>query len=261
MPLVHLLDEFIEGSTPGDVVVGIRERVCTGMEPVEAKVVERPLNTETPARLLLHRDAHFPSPIPRDHATTVDVRTRHREGAPFSADAAHRDTMTALNITPFPLFLNLDEAPLYGFDNMQDDATTFAGHDVVGIDKLVPGIGVEEINKYCWLTERVNADAVRTAEGELRFEYTAAQLAVILDLAEENGIRAWDGAAFIAQQAFPDLTILDSMKKPVTTLEALPRHDGVDQRSFHGDSNFPLSVEPPTWFPKSAMPNVTFSWR
>ncbi|MCI1017347.1 hypothetical protein HWD99_01780 [Microbacterium sp. C5A9] len=169
--------------------------------------------------------------------------------------------MTAVNITPFPLFLTLEEAPLYGYDHRQDDAMTFARHEVVGIEKLVPGIGVEEIHKYCWSEERVNADAVRTTEGEFRFEYTAAQLDVILDLADANGIRAWDAAAFIAQQIFRNLTILDSTKNPVTTLDALPKHDGVDQRSFHGNSNFPLSVEPPSWFPKSGMPNVTFSGR
>lgn len=107
----------------------------------------------------------------------------------------------------------------------------------------------------------MNADAIRTTDGELRFEYTAAHLAIILDLADEHGIRAWDAAAFIAQQVFPELTILDSTKVPVTTLDALPKHNGVNQRSFHGDSNFPLSVAPPAWFPKGGMPNVTFSGR
>ncbi|MCT1365053.1 MULTISPECIES: hypothetical protein [unclassified Microbacterium] len=169
--------------------------------------------------------------------------------------------MTALNITPFPLFLTLNEAPLYGFDDRDRDAATFAGRRVVGIDALVPGVHAEEINKYCSLVERMNADAIRTAGGELRFEYSAAQLEVILDLAEEQGVRAWDAAAFIAQQVFPDLTILDSTKTPISTFDALPKHDGVNQRSFHGDSNFPLSVEPPAWFPTAGMPNVTFSGR
>lgn len=67
------------------------------------------------------------------------------------------------------------------------------------------------------------------------------------------------GTGRSAQQVFPELTVLDSTKNPVTTLDALPRHSGVDQRSFHGMSNFPLSVAPPAWFPKGRMPNVVFS--
>lgn len=123
------------------------------------------------------------------------------------------------------------------------------------------GEGIADIANIVRLQTRLNADAVRTSEGELRFEYAAPELGVILNLAEEYDIRASDAAAFIAQQVFPDLTILDSTKAPVSTLDALPKHNGVDQRSFHGDSNFPLSVEPPSWFPRGGMPNVTFSGR
>lgn len=57
----------------------------------------------------------------------------------------------------------------------------------------------------------------------------------------------------------PQLTVLDSTGTVVTTLDALPKHDGVDQRSFHCLSNFPLSVVPPSWFPSGGMPNVAFS--
>ncbi|WP_433676947.1 hypothetical protein [Microbacterium gorillae] len=121
--------------------------------------------------------------------------------------------------------------------------------------------GVADIANIIRPQARLNTDAVHTSEGELRFEYSEPQLEVILDLADEHGIRAWDAAAFIAQQLFPDLTILDSTKAPVATLDGLPKHNGVDLRSFHGDSNFPLSVEPPSWFPKGGMPNVTSSGR
>ncbi len=55
--------------------------------------------------------------------------------------------------------------------------------------------------------------------------------------------------------------MLDSAKTPVTTLDALPHHDGVDQRSFHGVSNFPSSVTPPACFPRGGMLNITFSGR
>lgn len=76
--------------------------------------------------------------------------------------------------------------------------------------------------------------------------------ALILDLADAHGIRAWDATAFTAQQLFAGLTILDSIKTPVTKLEAVPKHNGVDQHSFHGYSNFPLSIELPDWFERAA---------
>lgn len=100
---------------------------------------------------------------------------------------------------------------------------------------------------------------MRTTDGALRFEYSAEHLNIVLELAAEYDIRAWDAAAFIVQQVFPQLTVLDSTRTPITTLDALPKHDGVDQASFHGASNFPLSVVPPAWFPKVGMPNVTVS--
>ncbi|AXL12774.1 hypothetical protein DXT68_11970 [Microbacterium foliorum] len=136
---------------------------------------------------------------------------------------------------------------------------TVGGHRILPTPVLAPGLGLEEIHEVIRLTERENTDAVRTADGELRFEYASIHLEVILTLAEKRRIRAWNAAAYIAQQVFPELTVLDSTKTPVTMLDALPRHDGVDQRSFHGMSNFPLSVAPPAWFPKAGMPNVVFS--
>lgn len=169
--------------------------------------------------------------------------------------------MTALNNTPFPLFLNRKEMTVSGFDVADTAVLSFAGHQIVPVTLFLLGEGVAGVANIIPLQTPLNADAVHTSEGELRFEYAEPQLEVVLSLAEEQGIRAWDAAAFIAQQVFPDLTILDSTKTPVTTLEALPRHDGVDQRSFHGESNFPLSVEVPTWFPKGGMPNVSFSGR
>lgn len=167
--------------------------------------------------------------------------------------------MAPLNITPFPLFLTFEEVAAYLPEIPLNNTLSFAGHRIIPIRVLAPAIEFNEIHEVMRLTERENADAVRTVEGELRFEYAAHQLEVILALADEQGIRAWDAVAFIAQQVFPELTVLDSTKTAITSLGALPRHDGVDQRSFHGISNFPLSVAPPSWFPKGGMPNVVFS--
>lgn len=61
-------------------------------------------------------------------------------------------------------------------------------------------------------------------------DFGGNHLEVILAVAEKHGVRAWDAAAFIAQQVFPESTVLDS----------------------------PLSVAPPSWFPKGGMPNVVF---
>lgn len=77
------------------------------------------------------------------------------------------------------------------------------------------------------------------------FEYAETHLLVIIALSEQEGIRALDAAAYIAQQILPQLTVLDSMGTTVSTLDALPRHDGVNQHSFHWLSNFPLSVVVP----------------
>ena len=163
--------------------------------------------------------------------------------------------MTILNRTPFPLFLTYEEAIAYLPDIPLDEMLTIGGHRILPVRVLAPDLGFEAIR----LTKPVNADAVGTADGELRYEYSRPQLEVILALAEEHGIRAWDVVAYITQQVFPEFTVLDSTKAPVTTLDALPRHDGVDQRSFHGESNFPLRVAPPAWFPKGGMLNVVFS--
>lgn len=165
--------------------------------------------------------------------------------------------MTVLNITPFPLFLLHDEA-LFGHDISEDVCLTVAGHCIASATVLVPGVEPQDIHKYLWLDPRDNADAVRTTDGELRFEYASHHADVFLTLADEHGIRAWDAAAYIAQLVFPELTVLDSNRTPVTTLDALPKHDGVEQRAFHGVSNFPLSVMPPSWFPTGGMPNVLF---
>lgn len=167
--------------------------------------------------------------------------------------------MTILNATPLPLFLTFEEVTAYLPDVPLNTTLTFAGHRIVPVGVLAPGLDFEEFHEVIWLTGQKSADAVRTTSGELRFEYGATHLDVILALAEEQETRAWDAAAFIAQQVFPDLTVLDSTKTPLTTLNALPHHTGVDQRSFHGMSNFPLSVVPPPWFPKAGMPNVVFS--
>lgn len=48
---------------------------------------------------------------------------------------------------------------------------TFAGHQIVGIDKLLPGADFKDLHSLCWLEGGVNADAIRTTAGELRFEY------------------------------------------------------------------------------------------
>lgn len=167
--------------------------------------------------------------------------------------------MTTLNRTPFPLFLTYEEVVAYLPDVPLDEMLTVGGHQILPIRVLAPDFGFDEIHEVIRLTERENVDALRTTDGELRFEYACTQLEVILALAEGQGVRAWDVVAYIAQQVFPELTVLDSTKAPVTILDALPRHSGVDQRSFHGISNFPLSVAPPAWFPKGGMSHVVFS--
>ncbi|KAI1693295.1 hypothetical protein Ddc_22951 [Ditylenchus destructor] len=167
--------------------------------------------------------------------------------------------MTNLNSTPFPLFLTYEEVAAYLPDAPLDETLDIGGQRILPIRVLARDLGYDEIHEAIHLTERENVDALRTTDGELRFEYACTQLEVILALAEERGVRAWDVVAYVAQQVFPELTVLDSTKSPVTTLDALPRHDGVDQRSFHGMSNFPLSVAPPAWFPRGGMPNVTFT--
>lgn len=169
--------------------------------------------------------------------------------------------MTVLNITPFSLSLTYEEVAACLPDVPLDTALNVAGHRIIPIHVIAPGVGLDEIHEVIRLTERENSDAVRTTDGELRFEYACTQLDVILAVAEERSVRAWDVVAFIALQVFSDLTVLDSAKTPVTTLEALPAHDGVDQRSFHGVSNFPLSVAPPAWFPRGGMPSVSFCGR
>ncbi len=160
----------------------------------------------------------------------------------------------------FPLFLTYEEVAAYLPDVPLDETLRIGGQRILPIRVLAPDLGYDEIHEAVHLTERDNVDALRTTDGELRFEYACTQLEVILALAEEQGVRAWDAVAFIAQQVFPELTVLDSTKAPITTLDALPHHDGVDQRSFHGISNFPLSVAPPAWFPRGGMPNVVFSF-
>ena len=167
--------------------------------------------------------------------------------------------MTNLNTTPFPLFLTYDEVTTYIGDVPLDDTLTFAGHRIVPVTVIAPGLELNEINEVIWLTERDNVDSVNTAGGPLIWEYAEPHVLVVVALAEQQGIRAWDAAAYIAQQIFPQLTLLDSTGTAVTTLETLPKHDGIDQRSFHWLSNFPLSVTPPAWFPRGGMPNVTFS--
>ena len=167
--------------------------------------------------------------------------------------------MTILNSTPFPLFLTYEEVIAYLPDVASDEMLSIGGHRILPIRVLAPDLGIEEIHEAIRLTERENVDALRTVEGELRFEYACTQLETILALSDEQRVRAWDVVAYIAQQVFPELTVLDSTKTPISTLKALPRHEGVDQRSFHGISNFPLSVAPPSWFPKVGMPNVVFS--
>lgn len=167
--------------------------------------------------------------------------------------------MTVLNGTPLPLFLAYDEVIAYLPDVPLDEMLSIGGHRIMPARVLAPDLDFGEIHEAIHLTERENVDAVRTTSGELRFEYACTQFEVLLALSEAQSIRAWDAAAYIAQQVFPQLTVLDSTRAPITTLDALPHHDGVDQRSFHGISNFPLSVAPPSWFPKAGMPMVQFS--
>lgn len=167
--------------------------------------------------------------------------------------------MTSINSTPFPLFLTYEEVITYIGEVPLEDTLTFAGCRIVPVHVLTPGLELDEIHEVIWLTERDNIDALNTTDGPLVWEYATTHLDVVIALAEQEGIRALDAAAFIAQQIFPQLTVLDSTGTVVTTLDALPRHDGVDQRAFHWLSNFPLSVVPPAWFPKSGMPNVAFS--
>lgn len=154
--------------------------------------------------------------------------------------------MTVLNITPFSLFLLHDEAALFGHD-ISDDVCLTAGHCIASTTVLVPDVKPQDLHKYLWLDPRDNADVVRTTDGELRFEYASHHADVFLTLAEEHGIRAWDAAAYIAQQVFPELTILDSNRTPITTLDALPKYDGVEQRAFHGVELPPSVLVPDGW--------------
>lgn len=87
--------------------------------------------------------------------------------------------MVTLNPTSFPLFLTFEEATSFGHDCARSDALTFAGHLVVGASTAVPGVEPRRIHEYCWLTERINADAVSTTDGELRFEYSSDHLRII----------------------------------------------------------------------------------
>lgn len=158
--------------------------------------------------------------------------------------------MTSLNTSPFPLFLG---------DVSLTDTLVFARHRILPVTVIAPGLQLNETNEAIWLTERDNVDSVNTTDGPLIWEYAEPHVLIVVALAEQHGIRAWDAAAYIAQQIFPQLTVLDSTGTAVSTLEALPRHEGVDQRSFHWLSNLPLSVVPPAWFPRDGMPSVTFS--
>ena len=82
-----------------------------------------------------------------------------------------------------------------------DTALKVAGHHIVPIHVIAPGVGLDEIHEVIRLTERENSDAVSTTDGGLRFEYACTQLDVILAVAKECSIRAWDVVAFVAQQA------------------------------------------------------------
>ncbi|MGS0561371.1 hypothetical protein [Microbacterium aurugineum] len=114
--------------------------------------------------------------------------------------------MTNLNSNPFPLFLTYEEVVAYLPDAPLDDMLRIGRHRILPIRVLAPDLGFDEIHEAIHLTERENVDALRTADGELRFEYACTQLEVILTLAEEQGVRAWDVVAYIAQQVFPELT-------------------------------------------------------
>lgn len=174
------------------------------------------------------------------------------------ASVAHSVAMALLNTTPFPLFLTDEEFFIHGPGAPLEETLVFADCRIVPVTTLVSAVALDEIHEHVRLTERVNADVIATSGGELYFEYASTQLEVILALTEEQSIRATDAAAFIAQQVFPDLNVLDSASRPIGSLDALPHHDGVNQRSFHDLSQFPLSVNPPPWFPQAGMPNVTF---
>lgn len=70
MPPDRSLDELAEGSTSGDVVLGVRERLSTGLKTVDAKVIERSLNAATTALLLVRREDRLPA-TPRGHVVTL----------------------------------------------------------------------------------------------------------------------------------------------------------------------------------------------
>ena len=100
--------------------------------------------------------------------------------------------MTILNSTPFPLFLTYEEVIAYLPDVAPDEMLSIGGHRILPIRVLAPDLGIEEIHEAIRLTERENVDALRTVEGELRFEYACTQLETILALSDEQRVRAWD---------------------------------------------------------------------
>nr|WP_314841465.1 hypothetical protein [uncultured Microbacterium sp.] len=171
--------------------------------------------------------------------------------------------MTAfINIHPFPLFITVDEMWKSEAWGGFHETLEMPNETLVPVTKFADSSDIDYLSENMRLGNRVHADGLLTAKGLLVWEYSAEQRDVVLRLADIYDVRAVDAAALIAHKIFPRLGVLDSAGKRVSKAEALPKHDGANQASFHREHGFPLSVPAPAWFPKRGMPkNIVFSGR
>jgi hypothetical protein len=172
--------------------------------------------------------------------------------------------MTALiNIHPFPLFITNDESwQSERWSSFDHNRLEMPNETLVPVTEFAESSDIHYLSENVRLDRRVHTDGLLTAQGLLVWEYSTAQLDVVLRLAEVYGVRAVDAAALIAHKVFPNLGVLDSEGRPVTKARALPKFNGPNQASFHREHGFPLSVLAPAWFPKRGMPKkIVFSGR
>ncbi|MGV2982059.1 hypothetical protein ACNPNP_00015 [Microbacterium sp. AGC85] len=172
--------------------------------------------------------------------------------------------MTAfINIHPFPLFITVDEMwKSKAWASFNHNTLEMPNETLVPVTEFAESSDIHYLSETVRLDRHAHTDGILTASGILVWEYSAAQLDVVLRLAEAYGVRAVDAAALIAHKIFPALGVLDSEQKPVTKSGALPKFDGPSQTSFHREHDFPLSVSAPAWFPKRGMPKrIVFSGR
>lgn len=131
--------------------------------------------------------------------------------------------MTALNVAPFPLFFTIDEFHAMPLGHAPAQTTTFGGMSVVPITALVATSDPSEIPPCVALTPNPRIEVVHTATGTIQWACSHAQHQVIVALAVDSDVSFDDAAAYIAQQLFSSVTVLDSRQSPVATLAALSR--------------------------------------